>query len=86
MKIHKNLVSKFPDELRDLANKTGTVLLKRKLSLMNWIIKLIQNIRYLVQKGNEDIKDAPEDTLTEDEYGDILDVILMASMRLMVRK
>ena len=29
---------------------------------------------YLIQKGTEDIKDAPEDTFTEDEYGDILDV------------
>lgn len=67
----KQIVS---DELRDLANKTErTPEEETKFNELNNKASS-EYQEYLVQKGNEDIKDAPEDTLTEDEYGDILDV------------
>ena len=67
----KQIVS---DELRDLANKTErTPEEETKFNELNNKANS-EYQEYLMQKGNEDIKDAPEDTFTEDEYGDILDV------------
>ena len=67
----KQIVS---DELRDLANKTErTPEEETKFNELNNKANA-EYQEYLVQKGNENIKDAPEDTFTEDEYGDILDV------------
>ena len=67
----KQIVS---DELRDLANKTErTPEEETKFNELN----NKANAEYqedLVQKGTEDIKGAPEDTFTEDEDGDILDI------------
>ena len=67
----KQIVS---DELRDLANKTDrTPEEEARFNELNTKANS-EYQEYLIQKGTEDIKDAPEDTFTEDEYGDILDV------------
>ena len=67
----KQIVS---DELRDLANKTDrTPEEEARFNELNTKANS-EYQEYLIQKGLEDIKDAPEDTFTESEYGDILDV------------
>ena len=67
----KQIVS---DELRDLANKTErTPEEETKFNELNNKANA-EYQEYLVQKGTENIKDAPEDIFTEDEYGDILDI------------
>ena len=67
----KQIVS---DELRDLANKTErTSEEETKFNELNNKANA-EYQEYLVEKGTEDIKDVPEDTFTEDEYGDILDI------------
>lgn len=67
----KQIVS---DELRDLASKTErTSEEETKFNELNNKANA-EYQEYLVQKGTEDVKDVPEDTFTEDEYGDILDV------------
>ena len=67
----KQIVS---DELRDLANKTErTPEEETKFNELNNKANA-EYQEYLVQKGTEDIKDVPEDTFTEDEYSNILDV------------
>jgi hypothetical protein len=67
----KQIVS---DELRELANKTDrTEEEETKFNELN--IKANSEYQeYLVQKGNEEIKDTTEDTFTENEYWDILDI------------
>lgn len=67
----KQIVS---DELRELANKTDkTPEEESKFNELNSKANA-EYQEYLIQKGKEEIKDAPEDTFTEEEYADILDV------------
>ena len=67
----KQIVS---DELRDLANKTKrTPEEEAKFNKLNSKANS-EYQEYLIQKGNEDIKETPNDSFTEDEYFDILDL------------
>ena len=67
----KQIVS---DELRDLANKTErTSEEETKFNELNTKANS-EYQEYLIQKGNEDIKETPNDSFTEDEYFDILDL------------
>ena len=67
----KQIVS---DELRDLANKTErTPEEETKFNELNSKANS-EYQEYLIQKGNEDIKETPNDSFTEDEYFDILDL------------
>lgn len=67
----KQIVS---DELRDLANKTKrTPEEETKFNKLNNKANS-EYQEYLIQKGNEDIKEIPNDSFTEDEYFDILDL------------
>ena len=67
----KQIVS---DELRDLANKTErTPKEETKFNELNNKANS-EYQEYLIQKGNEDIKEIPNDSFTEDEYFDILDL------------
>ena len=62
------------DELRDLANKTErTPEEEAKFNELNSKANS-EYQEYLIQKGNEDIKETPNDSFTEDEYFDILDL------------
>ena len=62
------------DELRDLANKTDrTPEEDVRFNEMNDKTNA-EYQEYLVQKGLEEISDVPDDTLSLDEYSDILDV------------
>lgn len=63
-----------PEELRTLASKTErTDEEEKKFNELNNKVNS-EYQEYLVQKGLEEIADAPEDTLTVDEYSDILDI------------
>lgn len=67
----KQIVS---DELRDLANKTErTPEEEARFNELNAKANS-EYQEYLIQKGKEEITDTPDDTISEDEYGDILDV------------
>ena len=67
----KQIVS---DELRNLANKTKrTPEEEAKFNELNSKANS-EYQEYLIQKGNEDIKETPNDSFTEDEYFDILDL------------
>ena len=67
----KQIVS---DELRDLANKTKrTPEEETKFNELNSKANS-EYQEYLIQKGNENIKETPNDSFTEDEYFDILDL------------
>lgn len=67
----KQIVS---DELRELANKTDrTPEEETKFNELNNKANS-EYQEYLIQKGNEEVKDTTEDTFTEDEYWDILDI------------
>ena len=67
----KQIVS---DELRNLANKTKrTPKEEAKFNELNSKANS-EYQEYLIQKGNEDIKETPNDSFTEDEYFDILDL------------
>ena len=67
----KQIVS---DELRDLANKTKrTPEEETKFNELNSKANS-EYQEYLIQKGNEEIKETPNDSFTEDEYFDILDI------------
>ena len=67
----KQIVS---DELRDLANKTKrTPEQEAKFNELNNKANS-EYQEYLIQKGNEEIKETPNDSFTEDEYFDILDI------------
>ena len=67
----KQIVS---DELRNLANKTKrTPEEETKFNELNSKANS-EYQEYLIQKGNEDIKETPNDLFTEDEYFDILDL------------
>lgn len=67
----KQIVS---DELRDLASKTErTPEEEVKFNELNTKANS-EYQEYLIQKGNEEITEAPDDTISEDEYSDILDV------------
>ena len=67
----KQIVS---DELRDLANKTKrTPEQEAKFNELNNKANS-EYQEYLIQKGNEEIKETPNDLFTEDEYFDILDL------------
>ena len=67
----KQIVS---DELKDLANKTKrTPEEETKFNELNSKANS-EYQEYLIQKGNEDIKETPNDSFTEDEYFDILDL------------
>lgn len=62
------------DELRDLANKTDrTSEEDARFNEMNDKTNA-EYQEYLVQKGLEEVSDAPEDSITMDEYSDILDI------------
>ena len=61
------------DELRDLASKTKrTPEQETKFNELNSKANS-EYQEYLIQKGNEEIKETPNDLFTEDEYFDILD-------------
>ena len=67
----KQIVS---DELRDLASKTKrTPEEETKFNELNSKANS-EYQEYLIQKGNEEIKETPNDLFTEDEYFDILDL------------
>ena len=67
----KQIVS---DELRDLANKTKrTPEQEAKFNELNNKANS-EYQEYLIQKGNEEIQETPNDSFTEDEYFDILDI------------
>lgn len=67
----KQIVS---DELRDLASKTKrTPEQEAKFNELNNKANS-EYQEYLIQKGNEEIKETPNDSFTEDEYFDILDI------------
>lgn len=67
----KQIVS---DELRDLASKTKrTPEQETKFNELNNKANS-EYQEYLIQKGNEEIKETPNDSFTEDEYFDILDI------------
>lgn len=67
----KQIVS---DELRDLASKTDrTPEEEAKFNELNNKANS-EYQEYLIQKGNEEIKETPNDSFTEDEYFDILDI------------
>ena len=67
----KQIVS---DELRDLASKTDrTPEQEAKFNELNNKANS-EYQEYLIQKGNEEIKETPNDSFTEDEYFDILDI------------
>ena len=67
----KQIVS---DELRDLASKTKrTPEQETKFNELNSKANS-EYQEYLIQKGNEEIKETPNDLFTEDEYFDILDL------------
>lgn len=62
------------DELRELANKTDrTPEEDARFNEMNDKTNA-EYQEYLIQKGLEEISDAPEDSITMDEYSDILDI------------
>lgn len=62
------------DELRELANKTDrTPEEDARFNEMNDKTNA-EYQEYLVQKGLEEVSDTPEDSITMDEYSDILDV------------
>lgn len=62
------------DELRELANKENkTPEEEARLSELNNKANS-EYQEYLIQKGLEEITDVPEDTLSLEEYSDILDV------------
>ena len=62
------------DELRDLANKTErTPEEEARFNELNAKANS-EYQEYLIQKGKEEITDTIDDTISEDEYGDILDV------------
>lgn len=62
------------DELRDLANKTErTPEEEARFNELNTKANS-EYQEYLIQKGKEEITDTLDDTISEDEYGDILDV------------
>ena len=62
------------DELRDLANKTErTTEEEARFNELNTKANS-EYQEYLIQKGKEEITEAPDDTISKDEYGDILDV------------
>lgn len=62
------------DELRDLANKTDRAPEEdARFNEMNDKTNA-EYQEYLVQKGLEEVSDAPEDSITMDEYSDILDI------------
>ena len=62
------------DELRDLANKTDrTPEEDVRFNEMNDKTNA-EYQEYLVQKGLEEVSDTPEDSITMDEYSDILDI------------
>ena len=67
----KQIVS---DELRDLANKAERP--PEEETKFNELNNKANSEyqEYLIQKGNEDIKETPNDSFTEDEYFDILDL------------
>jgi len=64
----------IPQELRDLSNKQDKTEeeVKRFEELNNKVNSEYQE--FLIQKGNEEVTDVIDDTLTMDEYSDILDV------------
>ena len=67
----KQIVS---DELRNLANKTKrTPEEETKFNKLNSKANS-EYQEYLIQKGNENKKKTPNDSFTEDEYFDILDL------------
>lgn len=62
------------DELRELANKSGrTPEEEARFNELNDKTNS-EYQEYLIQKGLEEVLDIPDDTLSLDEYSDILDV------------
>lgn len=62
------------EELRELANKPDRT--SEEEARFNELNDKTNSEyqEYLIQKGLEEVKDAPDDTITIDEYSDILDV------------
>lgn len=62
------------DELRELANKSERTLEEEaRFNELNDKTNS-EYQEYLVQKGLEEVSDTPEDSITMDEYSDILDI------------
>ena len=62
------------DELRDLANKSDrTPEENERFNELNSKANA-EYQEYLIQKGNEEVKDFTDTVLTDDEYADILDI------------
>ena len=62
------------DELRELANKSERTLEEEaRFNELNDKTNS-EYQEYLIQKGLEEVKDTPEDSITMDEYSDILDI------------
>lgn len=63
-----------PEELKELNSKEKRTPEEeaRMQELTNKVNSEYQE--FLIQKGNEEVKDMPEDSFTMDEYSDILDV------------
>lgn len=64
----------IPQELKDLSQKTERTEEEeaRFAELNNKVNSEYQE--FLIQKGNEEITDTPDDTFTMDDYSDIVDV------------
>ena len=64
----------IPQELKDLASKEKRTEAEetRMQELTNKVNSEYQE--FLIQKGNEEVKDMLDDSLTMDEYSDILDI------------
>lgn len=64
----------IPQELKDLASKEKRTEVEetRMQELTNKVNSEYQE--FLIQKGNEEVKDMLDDSLTMDEYSDILDI------------
>lgn len=63
-----------PEELKELNSKTDRTE-EENARIQELTDKVNSEYQeFLIQKGNEEIKDMPDDSLTMDEYSDILDI------------
>lgn len=64
----------IPEELKELNNKENRT--EEENARMQELTDKVNSEyqEFLIQKGGEEVKDMPDDTLTMDEYSDIVDV------------
>ena len=64
----------IPEELKELNNKSDRT--EEENTRMQELTDKVNSEyqEFLIQKGNEEVKDMPEDSFTMDEYSDIVDV------------